>query len=247
MGTALSRSSSPVARRTIGTLLVCVLWMSCLLALSSRPAHAHKRNFAWSYEWFTPVVGEKETEVWLTSKDGGSTWQKQLEYEFAPSERHAVGLYLISENEGDGPLGYKGWKVENRYRFGELEDDRWLHAAYLEVKKETGEPYELEGKWLLSRYNARGDALAVNLIAEKELTSGADVEWGYSAGWNRQVGKRMRLGAEAFGEFANDAHWLGPNLAYDYDPHLRLVMAAGAPLTDEADAWAFRAIAEYEW
>ena len=105
----------------------------------------------------------------------------------------------------------------------------------------------MEGKWLLSRYNARNDALAVNLIAEKELTSGADIKWGYSAGWNRQVGKRIRLGAEAFGEVEGREHWLGPNVVYDHDAHSRIVFSAGAPLTEEADDWAFRAVAEYEW
>ena len=38
-------------------------------AVLLRSAYAYKRNFAWSYEWFTPYQEEKEIELWLTDPD----------------------------------------------------------------------------------------------------------------------------------------------------------------------------------
>ncbi len=239
------QNSVSLAKSRFMALLVCVLAVGMSLALQ-QPAQAHKRNFARTYEWFTPVPGEKEIEVWMTSEDKGKNWEPWLEYEFAITPRYAMGLYWTFKDDFPRQLQSTGWKWENRYRFGEFAPKRWLHAAYLEMKKQEAEPYELEAKWLLSRYTHKDEALAFNLIAEKELTSGEQVKWEYAAGWSRPVRENLRLGVEAFGEPKEKEHFLGPTLTYDINPTLRLVFSAGAGLTRQSDDLALRAVMEYE-
>ncbi len=224
-----------------------VLSLAACLVLLSLPAQAHKRDFAWSYQWFTPFPGEKEIETWSTYKDSTSQWEHQLEYEFAASPRHAVGLYLLVDSGSDAGLDFHGWKWENRYRFGEFADDRWLPAAYLELKKERGESYEMEAKWLLSRYSSRGDALALNLIAERHLESGADVEWGLTAGWSRWMAPRWRVGFESKAEWEDDEYYVGPVFSLDLSPNSRVIASALKGLTADSEEVLFRVLTEYEW
>jgi len=236
--------------RGVGRVLRFALvfyWALGAVVMLALPAQAHKRNFAWSYEWFTPLPGEKEIEVWLTSEDKGKNWEPWLEYEFAVSPRYGVGLYLTYEGTFPRDLNLNGWKWENRYRLGNFAPNRWLHAGYLELKKEEDEPYEIEAKWLLSRYSKKDEVLAFNLIAEKPLTSKAEVEWEYTLGWNRPVSKNLRLGLESFGEFEDKEHFLGPNLTCDFSPNFRLIFNAGMGLTGESDDLVLRVLTEYEW
>jgi len=217
-----------------------------LLLFGASPAEAYKRNFAWSYEWFTPYQGEKEIELWLTDSSEEGSWETRVEYEFAASPRWAIGLYATRDEDADETLDFNGWKWENRYRFGDFALQRWLHAGYLELKKERGESHEVEAKWLLSRYT-EDEALALNLTAERHLESGADVEWEASAGWNRSVGLGWRAGVEAFGSFTDDAWYLGPNATYDPSSNSRIILGAGFGLTGDSDDRRLRLLTEYEW
>ncbi len=232
--------------RPPGRCLFLGVWAVLLLAGLLSSAHGHKRNFAWSYEWFTPYEGENEIELWLTDSDREDTWDTRVEYEFAAGPRWAVGLYATRDERADAALDFNGWRWENRYRFGDLALGKWLHAAYLELKKERGEPYEVESKWLLSRYT-EDEAAAVNLTAERELASGADVEWGASAGWNRSIAIRWRAGVEAFGSISDGEWHLGPNITYDPNAHVRFVAGIGLGLTGDSDNRIFRLLTEYEW
>jgi len=225
-------------------------WVLGLLALGlwPRPAEAHKRDFAWTYEWFTPLQNEKEVELWLTYKSEEKEWQPWLEYEFAVTPRYAMGIYLTSEASENQKLKMNGWKWEHRYRLGEFKPNRWLHAGYLELKKETGEPHELEGKWLLSKYTKKDEALAINLIAEKELAAGGSVKWEYSIGWNKPVRPNWRLGAEAFGEFREGRHFLGPDFTYDIPQrNFRLIFGAGVGMGQASGELQMRTIGEFEF
>jgi hypothetical protein len=227
-------------------LLLAFALAVVVLALLPSPGHAHKRDFAWSYDWFIPYLGEKEVEIWYTSKDGEhhDTW---IEYEFAVTPGWAVGLYATRSEGADGGMDFDGWKWENRYRFGEYDFKRWLHAAYLELKKERGEPYELEGKWILSRYTMGDESLAANLTAERELASGADLEWKVSAGWSRAAAPRWRAGAEIIAELTDHEWYVGPTATYDPTHSTRIVVGAAFGLTPDSHDVMFRAIGEYEW
>jgi len=211
----------------------------------ARPAEANKRNFAWTYDWFTPYQGEKELELWLTRRDDDTVFQ--VEYEFAVNERYAMGLYAVFGGADSESFDFKGWKWEQRYRFGDYAPGKFLHAAYLELAKERGEPYELEGKWIVSRYRKDDSAFSFNLIAERPLESGAVIEWGYAMGCSRPVGSGWRLGLESKGSFTEAEYFLGPTATYDVTANLRIIGGVVAGLTAASDDLQARVITEYEW
>lgn len=233
--------------RSLGSIALIAVIAAALTGLRATPAEACRRDFAWSYGWFTPAEGEKEFELWLTHNQDSAETLYQLEYEFALTERWAVGAYLQFEDAPGSDLDWHGWKWENRYRFGEFKADRWLHAAYLELAKAEGEPYEVEGKWLLSRYGSGGSATVFNLIAEKELAADHEIEWGYSAGWNHAVKGGWRLGAESKGNFTEHEYYAGPSVVYDASSAWRFVAGALVGLNDRSDDLQVRFITEYEW
>ena len=89
-------------------------------------------------------------------------------------------------------------------------------ALYGEYEVGFRGPDKVETKLLLQRRTAAFD-LRLNLIAEKELTSGAQVELGYAAGAYAKVAGDFQLGVEAYGglgtfdRFAPRAeHFVGP-------------------------------------
>lgn len=60
-----------------------------------------------------------------------------------------------------------------------------------------------EVRLALSR-TAEGSLFAVNLFAGEEQVSGADVEWGYSAGWRRALRPGFALGLEVAGDLQDE-------------------------------------------
>jgi len=230
----------PARSRHLCLLIALGSAMLCALCLPSS-AHAHKRNFVWSYEWFTPYLGERETEIWLNA-DGEGPWKPWLEYEFAPGDHQAMGLYLTFEG-----ATLNGWKLENRRQFSEFALNKWLHAAYLELKKETGGAHEVEAKWLLSRYVGDDEATAINLVAEKPLAAGGEVEWEITSGWSKLVRPRLRIGAEAVAKFTDMEWYLGPTISYDVSGHHRVLAGLGKGLTHDSHDLIVRVISEYEW
>jgi hypothetical protein len=224
---------------------LCLTGLGALLA--ARPAHANVRDFAYTYEWFTPFVDEHEIELWLTYNEEAETMDYWVEYERAITEQYGQGLYLMFRDEPGSGLEWNGVKWEHRYRFGEFEADRWLHAAYFEWKKEPGEPHEVEAKWLLTRYDSDDSVLAANLIVEKALEGGHDVEFGYAAGWNRPVSDRWRAGLETRGNFTDGKYYIGPNATVDLGDRSRLIATALAGLTPESDAFTLRVVGEWEF
>jgi hypothetical protein len=214
--------------------------MLCALCLPSS-AYAHKRNFVWSYEWFTPYLGERELEIWLNA-DGDGPWEPWLEYEFAPVDHHSTGVYLTFEG-----ATLNGWKLENRHQLGTFALNKWLHAAYLELKKKTGGAHEVEAKWLLSRYVGDDEATAINLVAEKSLAAGGEVGWEITSGWSKLVRPRLRIGAEAVAKFTDTEGYLGPTVSYDASGHHRVLAGLGKGLTDDSHGLIVRIISEYEW
>lgn len=207
------------------------------------PADAHLRYFTYTYDWFTPWEGERELELWWTQTEGGdAVWQ--LEFEYGVTRQYMVAPYLIFEREG-GKTVLKGWKLEQRYAFGEQVYERVLPAVYLEVKKERGEPYEIEAKLIGTYILETGWVISANLIAERELASGAKVEWGYAAGVSRRISRNAWFGGEVFGDFAKNRHFIGPVAAWDVRRGQRLLGTVAVSLTGGPGQ--ARLIYEYEF
>jgi len=101
-------------------------------------------------------------------------------------------------------------------------------GGYLEYEQRIhNESGVLEGKLLLAKQTGRVLTL-VNLIAERPLTDKRDereTEFEYAAQTTVDVGRNVRLGAQAFGELGTDrsfggrqAHYLGPVAQWEVRP-----------------------------
>jgi hypothetical protein len=178
---------------------------------TSTLAQAHERYFVYTYDWFTPTRFEKEIELHYTQYRNGDALG-QIEFEYGMTERWAIAPYLLFEKEGD-TTKFVGAKLENRYRFGDFALKRILPAAYLEVKKENEEPYEVEAKAIFSYMPSREWIASANLIAEREVESGAETEVGYSFGVSR-IFRQNNVGFEAFGDFSENRHFVGPTVGF---------------------------------
>ncbi|MBI3910374.1 MAG: hypothetical protein HY320_05505 [Armatimonadetes bacterium] len=208
------------------------------------PAHAHRRYFTFTYDWFTPARNEKEMEVWWTQERAGKVdgW---LEFEYGLTDRWVIAPYLLTEREHGGTWDVNGWKLEQRYRLGSFKERRLLPALYLEVKKENSEPYELEGKIITSFVTPRW-VLSSNLILEQELTDGEPMEWGYATGISTIRGRGLRAGAELFGSFTKREHYAGPMLAYSLGSSTHMLLTTGLGLNHNSEA-KVRLVFEKEW
>lgn len=224
------------------------LLLVALLGLATTgvaPAQAHKRDFVYTYQWWTPAPGEKEIEPWMTYQPGPGKWEGQLEFEWPVTERWVVAPYLLFEQEAGSGFRTTGWKVEQRYRLGEFAEGKLLPALYAEVKKKDGEPHELEGKLLLSRYDG-ALSTAINLIAKQELAGREKLAFGYAGGVSWAAARRLQVGIEASGSLSKNQHFAGPTVGFDPGPTTRILVGAGLGLNHRSPG-RVRMIAEYEW
>jgi hypothetical protein len=198
-----------------------------IIAVLSTFASAHERYFTFTYDWFTPARFERELELhWIHSEGGAARGQIELEY--GVTDRYVVSPYVLFEKEGN-TLRSKGWKVEQRYRFGEFALKKLLPAAYIEVEKENDEPYKLEGKLIGSYLPSPGVIFSANLILEKELKSGEDVEAGYAVGAAKRLGSNFHVGVEAFGDWTHNRHFIGPVIGFGDSKQLKFLATAAIP------------------
>jgi hypothetical protein len=181
----------------------------CLLAAG---AAAHRRHFAYTYDWFTPDKGENELEIYWTDTEGHPA-QIQLELEYGITDRWMAAPYLVFDNS-DGDFGYAGWKAVTKYRFGEQAFNRILPAAYLEIKKSEGGDEVIEGKLITTYLFENGLVWSGNLVAETELDGSKKVDWKYVTGTGRRIDSKWFLGVEAKGSLIEDSHTAGPSFTY---------------------------------
>jgi hypothetical protein len=209
-------------------------------------AQAHERYFTYTYDWFTPSRGEKELETWWTQRSGGEA-DGQIEFEYGITDRWLAAPYLLLQRRHGGEFRLDGWKLEQRYRFGDLAYHKFLPAAYFEVKKEHGDPYELEAKLITSYlFGHRNSVWSTNLIFERELKGGEKLEVGYATGVSLPVKDRLRAGVELFGNWTKNEHFIGPTVGYKFAPDTKLLVTAGFKYRGD-EGGAVRLIFEKEW
>jgi hypothetical protein len=233
--------------RAIGRALLVALTSALTISVAA-PAQAHRRDFAFTYEWWTPAVGEKEIESYSTYNADTKNFDGAVEFETGLTERLGLGVYYLYSKDNGESLKGEGYKIESRYRFGEFRRGKVLPAAYLEYEKENGETAEMEAKLLLTSYGTdpAGTKFALNLIAERELESGADYEYGYALGYSRKGDARTRYGLELTGSLEENEHALGPVVAHQVNKNVRALLSTNFALTDKADT-RLRFLVEYEW
>lgn len=216
-----------------------------LLFGAGMPAQAHERFFTRTYDWFTPSQGEKELELWWTQKDGGEA-DAQIEFEYGVTSRYVLAPYLLMKREHGGDFAVEGWKLEQRYRFGEYGRHRFMPALYLEVKKENHASFELEGKIITTYLFGDRWIWSSNLIAESAVDGPSKVELGYATGISHPVTPRLGAGLELFGNWTEHEHFFGPTLTYQVGRGTKVLLNAGFRY-DGGEGGSVRLMFEKEW
>jgi opacity protein-like surface antigen len=225
-------------------LLLGILALAAL-AGGAVPAQAHERYFTYTYDWFTPAKNEKEVELWWTQSEGGNA-DGQVEFEYGITNRWMAAPYLLLKREHGGDFEVEGWKLEQRYRFGKFGYRRLLPAVYLEVAKEREQPYELEGKFITSYLFGGGWVWSNNFIFEGKVQDRAKTELAYAGGLSYPVTRKLRAGAELFGNWTEKEHFFGPTLGYKFTRDTKLLATAGFRYVGSTGG-AVRLIFEKEW
>ena len=129
-----------------------------------------------------------------------------------------------------GAYRYGGFRVEQRYRFGNYGFKKLLTAGYLEYEDIRGSSREVEGK-LIFQYDPHPQATFVaNLITENPVQHGGSTGWGYTlsgAYLADPKNDRYWFGAEAFGNWSGNQHWIGPSVGGYLGSQFRLIGTYG--------------------
>ncbi|MCW3061126.1 MAG: hypothetical protein JWQ02_2947 [Capsulimonas sp.] len=125
---------------------------------------------------------------------------------------------------------YGGFQVETRYRFGDYGYKKLLTSAYLEYEQLRREGNEMEGKLIFQYDPNESSDLVFNLITEQPLRKGAPAEWGYSFGATYLADKKSNrywVGGEAWGNWSEKQHFIGPSVGGYIGKSTRLVGTYG--------------------
>ncbi len=203
-----------------------ILILFSLFVLASASL-AHKRNFTYTYDWFTADLFEREIELWWTQREGGHA-EGLIEFEYGVTDRWTVSPYLIFERESGGEMELKGAKLEQRHRFGDFAVNQVLPAAYFEVKKEDSEEWEIELKAIASYVTPEGITISANLITEGHPDGSGPFKWEYAAGIAQPL-YPWTLGVELFGDWTNGNHFYGPAIGFSPDAASKVTVTVGLP------------------
>jgi len=241
------------------TALLALLGVAlCPLAAQAEPGLAA--------EVYGPSVHRGESEIAFRggALDGGDAdddWQTKLEIGHAFTDWWRPSIVGEWEHEGD-ETDFTALAIENVFDFKATADWPVHLGAYVEYEFNTQDgPDGLELKLLMQR--ERGPfALTANIIAEREIGSGASDEWefGYAAEAAYAFNQDFALGVQGFGDvgtsdefgdLGDHAHYWGPFAQFelghinDGEIELELGYLVGSG-ESEADGQ-FRVKLEYEF
>lgn len=203
--------------------------------ISSRPAFADRRNFAWNYEYKTMQKGELELENYFTPKinriedETETTWEHWLELEYGLTDKTDVGLYQMFKQNPESALQYNGYKLRMRHKFGSPGLYPLDPLIYLEFIQKPDE-IEFEQKLVLAK-NLNKTFFALNFtfeqaLEEEEEKNGeketeVELQLNPSFGIGYQVRPSLSLGLELLnknkiseGEVKNPALFVGPTISW---------------------------------
>lgn len=172
----------------------------------------------------TVEPGEPEVELRYGRLGGGPDDGEdalKIEAAYGVSRHLRLAGVLEFEREAGGVRRAEAGSLEAIYALGKVGGINV--ALYGEYEIGFHGPDKAETKLLLQRRTAAFD-LRLNLVAEKQLTDGAQVELGYAAGAYAKVGGEVQLGLEAYGglgtfdRFAPRAeHFVGPVAKFEIE------------------------------
>ncbi len=200
-------------------LVLTIVFLVALVSVSA----ADRRRFVWTYEYHTMPAGGAELEHYFgyelndrDNPDAGS-YSHQLEVEVGISDRWDISIYQMFSQVNESGFAYDGFKLRTRYRLFESGTYPVDPLLYLELKRPSdhAEPTVLEGKLILARTHQQVFS-AFNLVLERELGSGHELEWKYDLGLGYEFIPAVSLALEAKGNFESgddNKHGLGPTLS----------------------------------
>lgn len=157
----------------------------------------------------TVEAGEPEIEAIYGALDGGADDGEdviRLEASYGVSNRLRIGVQGEWEKEPGGKRKGEAVGIEAIYALGKAGGVDF--AAYGEYEFGlNGNPDKVEAKLLMQRRSGPLD-VRLNLIAEKPLVAGEDVELEYAASADVEAIGEVRLGVAAFGELGTFKHFL---------------------------------------
>lgn len=229
------RPASPGPPRALAAILIATLGLALGFA---RPARAHHgRDFLLVQTVELPHSGEGyliASQAYLEGDEGN-------EIELEPTlfvgvtPRLALALHAHVAKEGGESFTYESTAPALTVRLTPGHNDWGLGlAGEYEISHRDEHPDRAEARLLASGSFGRG-RLAVNLIAGRAQERGADVEWGYAAGFRHPVTRRLAWGLEGEGGFAGgDVHELLLGLYADPWDRVTVNVGVGTGLGDEA-------------
>lgn len=203
--------------------------MVALLSLIGLPTAAHAAPGLGDEVYGAEVEeGEAEVETIYGRLDGGADDGEdvlKLEAAYGVTDRLRLGLIGELEREPFESRKFEAVGVEAIYELGTLGGVNF--AAYGEYEITFDGADKVETKLLMQHRTGPVD-LRLNLIAEKELSSGADVEFGYAASADVETFGEVRVGLQAFGELGTLDH-LAPRAEHFVGPVAKLEIEGLGP------------------
>lgn len=227
----------------------CLLIAVAASIAAAPPVHAHLRDYLFTIPYWTSPKGQYELEIYndyrRTDSDQG-VFLHQTEFEYGITDRLAAGVYAVLEKKGAGSFDYVRTKLETTYRLAESGRLPVDPALYLEYKIGAGDrDDEIEAKLILSKDFARTWNVTANAIFEKERSSGADWETGYTIGVSRWLSPKMTAGLELKG--GEGTAYILPGAYLTLKPGVRLNIGPAFGITGKSDDFQIKSILEFEF
>lgn len=225
--------------------------MILLITLMAGSAMADRRHFVWTYGYATMPAGTAELEHYFGYKladsdnKAGGQYSHQLELELGLTDRWDVSLYQMFAQTNDTGFDYDGFKIRTRYRIGEADQYFVDPLLYLEIKRPSdhADPTVVEGKLVLAKSHQKF-LTAFNLVVERDLGSGHDLEWKYDIGLGYLINPAFSVGLESKGNFESGDEGkqsFGPTASFAKGS-VWFTSGILFPLTDQASDVEFRYI-----
>jgi hypothetical protein len=247
------------------TRSIVMLAAAALLAVPA-VSRADRRYYGETYNASTAPRGSLDVELWTTyhepprdASGEAGLWRHQLELETGITDRWDVALYGVATQVRGEDVRFEAVKLESRFALAA--PGTWFvdPVVYVELQKQFLEdkPFSVEEKLILAKDVGRLN-VSLNVAAEQEF-AGGDVhpEWSYALGSSWELVPALRLGAEIFGDVADEEvspgveerqsqAWAGPAASVAFGRSW-LVLAAGFGLNGESDAYRARAILAFQF
>lgn len=223
-------------------MLKGALLMFLALIFMTSSAMADRRNYVWTYQYYTMPQDKTELEFYQTTKlRDTDEWEYRIELEQGIANRIDVAVYQIFTQPEGGSFKWNAAQIRMRYRIGEEGQYFMDPLIYVEYNRKTDlkAPNKLEGKLILAKTIDRFN-LAINPVYELFFAPDVEHEAGLDIGMSWQFHPRFIAAVESTSrfEFEDDetetSSYLGPTISFA-SGNWYYTMGAAFGVTDESD------------